>query len=172
MMPTALVGGAARRTAAQADGVQACMGTARKGTARMCNDVRVLQGHSRGTHATCRAPATLARARAAARVRRGRHRTARAPWQCGGRPEYVLRSISQMGTLQYSRGTPRGTPSSSGSAFCRAGCIDGAAAGTAAQFGRHRSFVGLLWRYWVLTGYSRGTHGVPKEYCISRTHVP
>ncbi len=35
MMPTALVGGAARRTAAQADGGQAGTGTARKGTQRV-----------------------------------------------------------------------------------------------------------------------------------------
>jgi hypothetical protein len=47
-MPTALVGGAARRTAAQADGGRA-WARARKGTARVCSDVRVLQG-LQGTH--------------------------------------------------------------------------------------------------------------------------
>ncbi len=37
MIPTALVGGAARRTAAQADGGRACTATARKGTQRVLN---------------------------------------------------------------------------------------------------------------------------------------
>jgi hypothetical protein len=69
--------------------------------------------------------------------------------------------------MGYSRGTHgvpmwvgRAPPSSSKSASCRAGCMDGAAAGTAAQSGAHRSVVGLVRRYWVLTGYSRGTHAI------------
>jgi hypothetical protein len=42
-MPTALVGGAARRTAAQADGGRACTGKARKGTQRVLE-----KGYSKG----------------------------------------------------------------------------------------------------------------------------
>jgi hypothetical protein len=83
------------RAAAQADGGRRARGLSRalRGTARVCNDVRVLQGHSRvltGTprysnsthgysHRTVQLAAHRQRsvgARAAARVRRGRHCTA------------------------------------------------------------------------------------------------
>jgi hypothetical protein len=111
-----------RRTAGgRTAGGRACTGTARKGTQEGVRKKGCSGAQKRCTHgyswvlpryskvltpycAPCRAPATLVGARAATRVRRGRHCTAGTPWQYSRNTVSVMSRVPQIRSVDVSHG--------------------------------------------------------------------
>jgi hypothetical protein len=176
MVPTALAGGAARRTAAQADGGRACTCAARKGTQprvlkpgcstkgtqpRVLKQALTKATQSRVLNQGCSNNGThKGYSNAAAKVLSGacgrsRGKSVGSARQCCAHSEYG----STYRVLTYSRGTP-GVPT------LRGALPGGGGAQRCARVQREGGY--SRGTHGVLIGYSQGTHEVLKGYCASR----